>query len=210
MILAVSIDPEKHQAAWEIYKETPTVAAIVRGMGIPREVAERWVELGVPEVGLPSLRKKLKAMMALASQLDIEEGARNLAKLKATERVLINKHLEAAQNLRPEQIPPGLIVQNTVQLAALHMKLNPEDEGKKQVETEDVVRAFGTLLKTIAQKRLPQVPSGMSGSIDVEAKEVVGGGSTGDGAAGGKADGGGVVGVTGGEAAGVESGGGQG
>ena len=149
--------PDIHKRAWEVYRQEPTQEAVVRGANVSRSTAKALIEEGCPELGLPPLKEKLKALLRLSVQMDIEEGAKSMALGRAAVRKGIQKYAQAMSMLDPARIPPTLVVPQLATLVALNERLSRVEQGEQPPDFTDgdVADVLSSLLVAIASRRLP-------------------------------------------------------
>lgn len=153
----VTHDPKLYSEAWDIYRRDPFENALRRGLGIARSTAKTLIETGVPELGLPPLREKMKAVLRLASQMDVEESAKSLALGRAAIRTGIGKFARAITMLEPDEIPPALIVPQLATLVTINEKLSRAErlEAEPDFTEKDIADTLSELLTVVASRRLP-------------------------------------------------------
>jgi hypothetical protein len=169
----VVTDTEIYKDAWEIYRKDPFETALRDGLGISRQTAKILVEEGVPALGMPPLRQKVKAALKLATQLDVEESAKYIALGRGSVRIGITKFAKAIQDLMPHEIPKHQIVPQLCALVMLNEKLSRIEKGEEEPDfTEaDLAETLSSLLTSVVSKRLPGGAKLMDHRIVIDMEE---------------------------------------
>lgn len=165
---AVNLDLALYRRAYEVYREHQSANAVYDAIPeIGRVVAKKLVEQGVPELGLPSLRRKLNAALALAVQQDIDEAAQSVSVGRAAIRTAIRSLLVRVNAIAtdPKEIA-GLNALGAMNVLVRLVELNealsapPKDLADDALEqiAETANSVLGGLLKSIAARRLPKSP----------------------------------------------------
>jgi hypothetical protein len=151
---------ELHKKAWPIYRETQTVAAVARGVGIRPSLAHDLIHKGNPRINIPSLQSRLQALNAMALQIDQEEALRSIAVGRGAIRKLIALGMRKLAAI--EQDPSLLSAKDWLGSLPKLVELNETLTAKPTEGASDVLRAagdlqsaLGGLLSELANSRLP-------------------------------------------------------
>jgi hypothetical protein len=177
------VDPTLYQHAWEVYRTGVTgEKQLAQALGIGNTLAGRLINVGIVELSLPPLRRKLVGALQLAQQLDVDEAAQSMALSRTLIRGLIKV---GVKRLRSLDADPEQISAQTLMTAAPRLALTNEELSKTTAVSEDatdkliaaaasVGEAYAGVLKEIASQRLPRAPAPGRLPIKAELKDLLG------------------------------------
>lgn len=171
-----STHPDLYWRAWGVYRAEPTIAAVREALGCSLNQARGLVRSGVPRLGLPPLQDKLAKMLALANQLDEDEGARAVALGRGMLRTMQAKLAAglAGRTFGPSEISTKdlakllLATQKRVEETAA----DPDREQQRLRGEESLGKALGGLLDAVVQRLMPNVGDALPTVEDLEALDL--------------------------------------
>ena len=161
------VDPDLYRRAWEVYKSgANSPNALSKALGIPHKLAGRLINLGVVELGLPPLRRKLMAALQLAQQMDVDEAARSMALGRTLIRGMISLGVQRLESLKknPEELKAETLFSAGPRLVLANEELSKQNtsadhEARLLHATANAQAVFAEILHDIASTQLPRAPT---------------------------------------------------
>ncbi len=150
------LDPEMYQRAWEVYRTDASERSLAERIGVARGTARALINEGAPGLGLPPLKEKLRAMMSLAQQMDVDEGARAIAMGRGLVHTLLHKYVAKFAGMAPAELPSN--PDAVLRLVQYIEKTHARDDEAGLVSAEDLLDAMGGLgdaLRTALRRTMP-------------------------------------------------------
>ena len=169
-------DPTIYARAWKAYLCEPTVRSVRAAIGGSTDRAVRLVNRGLPEWELAPLRQKYQQALALAAQMDTDEGARALAlgrgALRTTQARLVAAL--AGRTFSPDTLSDRDLLRAlvAVQRRVEETAADPDQEQQRLRASESLGKALGGLLESVVKRLMPNVGDALPTVEDLEALDL--------------------------------------
>ena len=167
---------EIYWRGWPAYRRTGKVGAVRDTLGCLALDAQRLVDRGMPNLGLPPYAQKLSQLLELGNQLDVDEGARAMALGRGLLRTAQAKLGTAmpGRTFGPSTLSDKdylsslVMVQKRVEETAA----DPDQEQQRLRAEQSLGKALGGLLEAVVKRLMPNVGDALPTVEDLDALDL--------------------------------------